>query len=54
MTNFYYVLMGEGILELDHDKIKLKKGISVMIKTVCRHQAIGNLTLINVPIPAFD
>ncbi|MDG0963938.1 MAG: hypothetical protein P8O23_02670 [Opitutales bacterium] len=46
--------MGEGILELDHDKIKLKQGTTINIKPVCRHQAIGNLTLINVPIPAFD
>ena len=54
MTEIYYVLKGEGILELDHDKIKLKQGISVMIKPGCRHRAIGKLTLINVPIPAFD
>lgn len=54
MTEIYYVLEGDGILEIDNDKIKLKKGISVMIKPGCRHRAIGNLTLINVPIPAFD
>jgi hypothetical protein len=42
------------MLELDHDKIKLKQGISVMIKPGCRHRAVGNLTLINVPIPTFD
>ncbi|MDC1006210.1 cupin domain-containing protein [Opitutales bacterium] len=54
MTEIYYVLEGNGILEIDHEKIKLKKGISVLIKPGCRHRAIGNLTLINVPIPAFD
>ena len=54
MTEIYYVLEGEGILELDNNKIKLQQGISVMIKPGCRHRAIGNLTLINVPIPAFD
>jgi mannose-6-phosphate isomerase-like protein (cupin superfamily) len=25
MTEIYYVLEGNGILEIDHDKIKLKK-----------------------------
>ena len=54
MTEIYYVLKGEGILELDHHKIKLKQGISVMIKPGCQHRAVGNLSLINVPIPAFD
>jgi len=54
MTEIYYILEGEGILELDNEKIKLHKGITVMIKPGCRHRAIGNMTLINVPIPAFD
>ncbi|MBT3666210.1 MAG: cupin domain-containing protein [Opitutae bacterium] len=54
MTEIYYVLGGNGILEIDNDKILLKKGISVMIKPGCRHRAVGKLTLINVPIPAFD
>ena len=54
MTEIYYVLKGEGILELDDDQVDLKPGISVMIKPGCRHRAVGDLTLINVPIPAFD
>lgn len=54
MTEIYYVLEENRILEIDHDRIKLKKGTSVLIKPGCRHRAIGNLTFINVPIPAFD
>lgn len=54
MTEIYYVLEGCGILEIDHDKIKPKKGTSVLIQPGCRHRAIGNITLINVPIPAFN
>lgn len=53
-TGIYYVLKGERILELDHDKIKLKQDISVMIKPGCRHRVVGNLNLINVPTPAFE
>ena len=41
-------------MELDDDKIPLKKGISVMIKPGCRHRAFGDLTIINVPVPCFD
>ena len=54
ITEIYNVLEGNGILEIDHDKIKLKKGTFVLMKPGCRHRAIGNLTFINVPIPAFD
>jgi mannose-6-phosphate isomerase-like protein (cupin superfamily) len=54
MTEIYYVLSGKGILELDDDQIELVSGISVMIKPGCRHRAVGNLTIINVPVPAFD
>jgi len=27
---------------------------TVMIKPGCRHRAVGNLKIINVPIPKFD
>ena len=54
MTEIYYVLEENRILKIDHDKVKLKKGTSFLIKPGCWHRAIGNLTLINVPIPAFD
>ena len=53
-TEIYYVLEGDGFMELDDDKIPLKKGISVMIKPGCRHRALGDLTIINVPVPCFD
>ena len=54
MTEIYHVLDGEGILELDDDRIELKPGITVMIKPRCIHRAVGKLKLINVPIPTFD
>ena len=54
MTEIYHVLEGEGILELDDDRIELKPGITVMIKPRCIHRAVGKLKLINVPIPTFD
>lgn len=54
MTEIYFVLEGEGHIELDGEKHPLKPMTSVFIKPGCRHRAVGNLKIINVPIPAFD
>ncbi len=54
LTEFYYVLEGEGTIELDGESHPLKPGISVMIKPGCRHRAVGDLKIINVPVPKFD
>lgn len=54
MTEIYYVLEGEGQIELDEEVLPLKPGTAVMIKPGCRHRAVGKLKIINVPIPAFD
>lgn len=54
MTEIYLVLEGEGFIELDGEMIPVKPLTSIFIKPGCRHRAIGNLRIINVPIPAFD
>ncbi len=54
MTEIYLVLEGEGHIELDGETHPLKPMTSVMIKPGCRHRAVGQLRLINIPIPAFD
>ncbi|HEV7404055.1 MAG TPA: cupin domain-containing protein [Chthoniobacteraceae bacterium] len=54
LTEIYIILEGEGVLELDGDRVPLRPMTTVMIKPGCRHRAVGNLTIINVPIPAFD
>lgn len=54
MTEIYYVLEGVGHLEIDGDKIPLKPGISVLIPPNSLHRAVGELKILNVPIPAFD
>lgn len=53
-TEIYYILAGEGHLELDGDKVPVQPGISVLIKPGCRHRACGQLKVINVSMPAFD
>jgi mannose-6-phosphate isomerase-like protein (cupin superfamily) len=54
MTEIYTVLEGEGILEVDGEKIPLKPLTTVMIRPGCWHRAVGKLKVHIVPIPAFD
>ena len=54
MTEIYYVLEGTGQMELDGELFEVGPGSTVMIKPGCRHRAIGQLKIINVPVPAFD
>jgi mannose-6-phosphate isomerase-like protein (cupin superfamily) len=54
MTEFYYVLEGQGQIELDEQLFDIGPGSAVMISPGCRHRAIGKLKILNVPVPAFD
>ena len=48
------MLEGEGFLEADGVSYPLKPLTAVMIPPGCIHRAVGNLRLINVPMPPFD
>jgi mannose-6-phosphate isomerase-like protein (cupin superfamily) len=54
MTEIYYILDGEGQMELDGLRFDVGPGSSILIKPGCRHRAIGKIKLLNIPIPAFD
>ncbi|MBI1290634.1 cupin domain-containing protein [bacterium] len=54
LTEIYLVLDGEGHLELDGELIPVKPLTAVLIQPGCRHRAVGNMRIVNVPIPAFD
>ena len=54
MTEIYYVLEGEGHIELDGENHPIKPSMAIFIKPGCRHRAVGQLKILNVPIPAFD
>ena len=54
LTEIYYVLEGEGHMELDDERIPVRPGNAILIKPGCRHRAVGQLKVINIPIPAFD
>ena len=55
MTEMYYVLEGEGHIELDDQIHPLSPGTAVLIKPGCHHRAVGsNLKILNIPVPKFD
>ena len=54
LTEIYLILEGEGHIELDGELVPVKPLTSIFIKPGCRHRAIGNLKIVNIPIPAFD
>jgi mannose-6-phosphate isomerase-like protein (cupin superfamily) len=54
MTEIYYILEGEGVMELDGESLPVRPGDAILIKPDCRHRAVGRLRLINVAVPAFD
>ncbi|MEM7383460.1 MAG: cupin domain-containing protein [Verrucomicrobiota bacterium] len=54
MTEIYFILEGEGYLELDGEKIPVQPRTTAMIRPGCRHRAVGDLKILNIPVPAFD
>jgi mannose-6-phosphate isomerase-like protein (cupin superfamily) len=54
MTEIYYILEGEGQIELDGERHAVRPGDAVLVKPLCRHRAIGKLRVLNLPVPAFD
>ena len=54
LTETYYVLEGEGVMELDGHLEPLKPGTVVHIPPGVRHRATGDLTILNIVTPPFD
>jgi mannose-6-phosphate isomerase-like protein (cupin superfamily) len=54
MTEMYFILEGEGSLELDGESLPVKPQDVIMIQPGCRHRARGKLKIINIAIPSFD
>lgn len=47
----YYVIDGEGRMQLDEETIELHKGVVVYVPRGIKHKAIGQLTVLTVCIP---
>lgn len=54
LTEIYLILEGEGWLELDGRRVPVRPMTSALIRPGCRHRAVGDLRLVNIPVPAFD
>lgn len=54
LTEIYYILEGTGQMELDGELFDVRPGMTILIKPGCRHRAIGNMKIMNMPVPAFD
>lgn len=54
LTEIYLILEGEGHMELDGEMVPVKPMTSVLIKPGCRHRAVGQMRIVNMPVPAFD
>ena len=54
LTEIYLILEGEGHMELDGELHPVKPMTSILIKPGCRHRAIGQMKIVNIPIPTFD
>ena len=56
LTEIYLILKTEGEcwMELDGQRLPVKPLSTVLIKPGCRHRAVGKMTVINIPVPAFD
>jgi mannose-6-phosphate isomerase-like protein (cupin superfamily) len=54
LTEIYYILEGEGVMELDGERVPVKPGSSILIRPGCRHRAVGDMVILNMPIPKFD
>ncbi len=53
-TEIYYILEGQGFLEIGDDLVELKPGTTVLIHPGTPHRGYGDFCTIVVPIPAFD
>ena len=54
ITEIYFILEGEGFLELDGEMIPVRPYSAILIKPGCRHRAVGDLRVSLTAIPAFD
>lgn len=54
LTEIYLVLEGEGFMELDGEQIPVKPMTAILIKPNCWHRAVGQMRIVNIPVPAFD
>ena len=53
-TFFFENTEGDAKMELNGKLYPVKPNTAILIKPGVRHRAVGKMTIINIPIPAFD
>ena len=53
-TEYYYILEGNGKMELNDDVIELEPGLAILIPPGTAHRAYGNIKTLIVVIPAAE
>lgn len=53
-AEIYLVLEGEGFLELDGELVAVRPLSAVMILPGCQHRVLGQMKIVNIPVPRHD
>ena len=53
-TEFYYILEGRGVMELDGDEVDVEPGVVIMVPVGCRHAGRGDFKALIVGVPPFS
>jgi mannose-6-phosphate isomerase-like protein (cupin superfamily) len=54
MTEIYYILEGEGAVELNGENVPVRPGTTLMIKPGTMHRGKGRMRLLVICVPPFD
>lgn len=54
ISEIYFILEGEGFMELDGQRVPVRPFSAILIKPGCRHRAVGKLRVAITAIPTFD
>ncbi|MFO7726081.1 MAG: ThuA domain-containing protein [Oceanipulchritudo sp.] len=54
LSEIYLIIEGTGFMEVNGERIPVKALDTLFIERGCRHRAVGDLRIVNIPIPSFD
>ena len=52
-SEFYYVVRGSGVMELNDERSEISEGVTVFIPPGVRHRVTGDVETLVICIPAF-
>jgi len=54
LSEIYLIISGTGFMDINGQRIPVKPLDTLFIERGCRHRAVGDLRIVNIPIPSFD